>query len=122
MIAYEGFPLDEDTRAPLYWLGDDYPSAIGHDISDQLAHDDPHGRMLALRCLESPKLEIEASEEDGRVLGVRATFQLHIVMQSPDGSRWRLRAESTYTATNLEKKDGGSISAELNLLETGPEP
>ncbi len=121
-IAFEGFPLDEETRATLYWLGDDYPASLARKISAQLAQDDPQGTMLALRCLDWPKLEIEADEESTQVLGVRAEFSLQIVMRGGDAGYWRLKATATYTATHLDRKDGGNVSAELDILEAEAVP
>ncbi|MBS0658844.1 MAG: hypothetical protein JSR82_11450 [Verrucomicrobia bacterium] len=121
-IALETFPRDEETRAALYWMGDDYGTRLARDLSRQLAEDDPHGRMLRLKCVGWPKLEIESRETDERVLGVRAEFQLQALMQAGDGSHWRLAIRSIYTATDLEREDGGSFGAESEVLSAEPAP
>lgn len=119
-IALESFPQDEETRAALYWMGDDYGARLARDLSQQLAADDPHGHMLALKCLGWPKLEIESRDTDERVLGVRAEFTLQALMQAGDGSRWRLALRSVYTATDLERDDGGSFAAESEVTSAEP--
>lgn len=119
-IALESFPQDEETRAALYWLGDDYGARLATDLSRQLAEDDPQGRMLRLKCVGWPKLEIESRETDERVMGVRAEFALLATMLAGDGSRWNLTIRSIYTATDLEREDGGSFAAESEVTSAEP--
>ena len=121
IVTFHGFPDDDETRGLLYWLGDDYPSALAKDIVRQLAVEDPGGRMLALHCLAFPKLNIDAAEDDGRVLGVRAEFPLRVVMQAGDGARWRLRAEAHYDATKLDREDGGHVACQLEISHVEPD-
>ncbi len=121
IVTFHGFPDDDETRGLLYWLGDDYPSALARDIVRQLAVEDPGGRMLALHCLEFPKLDVDAAEDDGRVLGVRAEFPLRVVMQAGDGARWRLRAEAHYDATKLDREDGGHVACQLEISHVEPD-
>ena len=120
-VTFHGFPDDDETRGLLYWLGDDYPSALAKDIVRQLATEDPHGRMLALHCLAFPQLEVDATDGDGRVLGVRAEFPLRVVMQSGDGARWRLRAKAQYDATKLDREDGGHVACQLEISQVEPD-
>jgi hypothetical protein len=114
-LLLHGFPDDDETRGLLYWLGDNYPAALAEDVAQQLAADDPKGRMLALHCLELPKLVVDAADDDGRVLGVRAEFPLRVVMLSGDGDRWRLRANAQYEATKLDREDGGHVACQLEI-------
>lgn len=116
-VIFHGFPDDDETRGLLYWLGDDYPAALAKDIVRQLAADDPDGRMLALHCLAYPKLDVDAAEDDSRVLGVRAEFLLRVVMQAGDGARWRLRADARYDATKLDREDGGHVACQLEISQ-----
>jgi hypothetical protein len=120
-VIFHGFPDDDETRGLLYWLGDDYPSALAKDIARQLAADDPQGRMLALHCLAFPKLDVDAADDDGRVLGVRAEFPLRVVMQAGDGGRWRLRADAQYDATKLDREDGGHVACQLEISQVEPD-
>src|SRR5258708_5660755 len=116
-VLLHGFPDDDETRGLLYWLGDNYPAALARDVARQLAADDPEGRMLALHCLERPKLVVDAAEDDGRVLGVQAKFPLRIVMRSGDGGRWRLNAHAQYEATKLDREDGGHVACQLEISQ-----
>ena len=120
-VILHGFPNDEETRGLLYWLGDDYAATLARDIARQLAADDPHGRMLSLQCLDQPKFVVDAAEDDGHVLGVRAEFPLRVVMQAADGGRWRLSAKANYEATKLDREDGGSIACELEISQVEPD-
>jgi len=120
-VILHGFPNDEETRGLLYWLGDDYAATLARDIARQLAADDPHGRMLSLQCLNQPKLVVDAAEDDGHVLAVRAEFPLRVVMQAGDGGRWRLSAKANYEATKLDREDGGNVACELEISQVEPE-
>jgi hypothetical protein len=121
-VILHGFPTDDETRGLLYWLGDDYSATLARDVARQLAADDPAGRMLSLHCIELPKLVVDAAEDDGRVLGVRAEFPLRVVMRGGDGARWRLSASAHYEATKLDREDGGNIACQLEISQVDPEP
>ena len=119
-VSLEGFPQDEETRAALYWLGDDYARTVAARLSKQLAADDPAGVMLALRCLRPPRLDVEAAEDDGRVLAVKADFEVEALMQSGDGSRWNLRITLGYDASHLDRDDGGHIQSDAAVEDVAP--
>ena len=120
-VILHGFPSDDETRGLLYWLGDDYAATLARDVARQLSADDPAGRMLSLHCLALPKLTVDASDDDGRVVGVQAEFPLRVVMQAGDGGRWRLSAQAQYAATKLDHEDGGSIACQLEISQVEPE-
>jgi len=120
-IMLHGFPTDDETRGMLYWLGDDYAATLARDISRQLAQDDPAGRMVSMQCLALPKLVVDSTEDDGRIIGVQADFPLRVVMRASDGGRWRLRANAQYVATKLDREDGGNIACQLEISEVEPD-
>jgi len=120
-VILHGFPTDDETRGLLYWLGDDYAATLARDIARQLAQEDPAGRMLSLQCLALPKLVVDATEDDGRIIGVQADFPLRVVMRSSDGGRWRLRAHAQYVASKLDREDGGTIACQLDVSEVEPD-
>ena len=120
-IILHGFPDDDETQGLLYWLGDNYAATLARDIARKLAEDDPQGRMLAVHCLERPKLEVDAAEDDGRVLGVRAEFPLRVVMRAGDGGQWRMRAQALYHATKLDRDDGGHVACQLEISNVEPD-
>ena len=119
-VSLEGFPQDEETRAALYWMGDDYARTLATRLSRHLAADDPTGTMLALRCLQPPKLNVDAAEDDGRVLAVDADFSVEAIMRSGDGSRWALRIALRYQADQLDRDDGGHIRSEASVEAVNP--
>ncbi len=119
-VSLEGFPQDEETRAALYWMGDDYARTLATRLARHLAADDPAGTMLALRCLQPPKLNVDAAEDDGRVLAVDADFEVEAVMRSGDGSRWALRIALRYQADQLDRDDGGHVRSEASVEAVNP--
>jgi hypothetical protein len=114
-IETYGFPSDLLGHPLLTWMGADYLRFVMAELLQRFRQQDPGTEMLAVKCEAPPRLSTEAGQHTGTVRGVKAEFDLQVLLRASSGRRWRLRGIGNFGAADLDQPAGTSVSVGFNL-------